>query len=146
MSSTAQQFLRGKHYHAYETSRTKPPPKNCWRGFRFLARHRRDGNDARLELALGLDVAAHRLLHHHCQPGRLATGWITRPGYRLPGLIARTVAGPGAILAMHLVDPQCRASSYCGRVGGRISRHRTAIGIFKGLAALQDTINRSGNS
>jgi hypothetical protein len=72
-----------------------------------------------------------------------ATGWITRPGYRLPGLIAGAVAGPGAILAMHLLIRNAERVPIALVLVATFIGMIPAIGIFKGLAALQDTTKRS---
>ena len=73
-------------------------------------------------------------------------GWGARPGYRLPGLVAGIVAGPGAILAMYLVIHKAERVPIVAILVAAFIGMLPAIGVFKVLAAIQDAVKRPGNS
>lgn len=74
------------------------------------------------------------------------TGWVTRPGYRLAGLVAGAVAGPGVILAMYLLIHKAERVPIAIMLVAAFIGMIPAIGIFKALVALQDAAKRSSNS
>ena len=68
------------------------------------------------------------------------SGWVSRTNYRVPGLIAGAIAGPGAILAMYLLLQKAE------RVPIPIVLLAIFVGVlpafacYKILAALQDAV------
>src|SRR5262249_40898207 len=65
-------------------------------------------------------------------------GWLSRTGYRLRGLIAGAVAGPGAILAMYVVLQKAERVPAAALLVAALVGMLPAIGIYKALAAMQD--------
>jgi hypothetical protein len=65
-------------------------------------------------------------------------GWISRTGYRLPGVVAGAMAGPGAILAMHLVIRNAERVPAAILLVAALVGMLPAIGVYKALTAIQD--------
>jgi hypothetical protein len=68
-----------------------------------------------------------------------AAGGTGRPGYRLPGLIAGALAGPGAIIAMYLLLQKAERVPIPVVLVPIVVGMLPAIGVHKVLAMIQDT-------
>ncbi len=69
-----------------------------------------------------------------------ASGWVSRPGYRVPGLIAGSIAGPGAIIAMYLLLQKAERVPIPIVILAILVGMLPAYGVYKILEVVQDTI------
>ncbi len=69
-----------------------------------------------------------------------ASGWVSRSGYRVPGLIAGSLAGPGAILAMYLLMQKAQLVPIPFVLLAILVGMLPAFGLYKVLEIVQDNI------
>ena len=69
-----------------------------------------------------------------------ASGWLSRPGYRVPGLIAGMVAGPGAIIAMYILMHRAPLVPIPLVLLAILVGMLPAVGLYKFLEFVQDII------
>ena len=69
-----------------------------------------------------------------------ASGWVSRPGYRVPGLIAGMLAGPGAIFAMYVLMHRAPLVPIPLVLMAILVGMLPAVGLYKILEIVQDTI------
>ena len=69
-----------------------------------------------------------------------ASGWVSRSGYRVPGLIAGALAGPGAILATYLLMQKAQLVPIPLVLVAIFVGMLPAFGLYKILEIVQDTI------
>src|SRR5262245_40214299 len=68
------------------------------------------------------------------------SGWVSRTDYRVPGLIAGSIAGPGAILAMYLLLQKAERVPIPIVLLAIFIGMLPAYGCYKILEALQDAV------
>jgi hypothetical protein len=66
------------------------------------------------------------------------SGWLSRTEYRLPGLVAGAIAGPGAILAVYLLLQKAERVPIPIVLIAICVGMLPALGIYKILTAIQD--------
>ena len=69
-----------------------------------------------------------------------ASGWVSRTEYRVPGLIAGSIAGPGAILAMYLLLQKAERVPIPIVLLAILVGMLPAYGLYKILEAVQDAV------
>lgn len=67
-----------------------------------------------------------------------ASGWLSRPGYRVPGLIAGMLAGPGAIIAMYILMNRAPLVPIPLVLLAILVGMLPAVGLYKILEIVQD--------